>query len=180
MNAISALCDVVPGWVWALIVAALLATGAAQQMHVATLKAQVHEQKALVANERAKFTGALLELSQAKAAAEKDARDREAGLQAAADKLREDKDAQINRLRADVRDLRYGLQYLPSRPSGIVIGKTPETSLTGEAGQVCPGPILYRETGEDLVSEAERADTIRIELIRLYDLYDRVREVIGK
>lgn len=97
-------------------------------------------------------------------------RKREQDLQKTADQLRTRKDAEITRLRNDVRDLRYGLQYLPARPTS---GPAAALALSGQAPAGCPGPVLYREIGEDLVSEAERAETIRLELVRLYDLWDK-------
>ena len=118
-----------------------------------------------------KLAKAEIRVNQERAQAIQDARAHETALQAAADKARIQRDGQINRLRADVRNLRGRVQQLSSRPAG------PQAPGAGEAAVDCPGPVLYRETGQDLVDEAERADTIRIELIRVYQLWDEARKL---
>lgn len=176
MKAILSLLDLIPSWVWALMVVCLSATLGASQMHVGVLKHSVNAAKAETAEVKQQFAEYREAQAAQRAKDEAEARKREKDLQTAADQLRNRKDVEIARLRDDVRNLRYGLQYLPTRPA---ISASPSTAGTGQAGSVCPGPVLYRETGEELVSEAERAETIRLELLRVYELYDRVREKLG-
>lgn len=179
MKAITALLDIVPGWIYAIAIATLLAVGAGQAMHISSLKGDVKTAK--LATEQVKTEFATYRETAERQRAEDEAaeRQREQDLQAAADQLRSTKNEEINHLRADVRNLRYGLQYLPSRLSAGTPGSgAGATAEGGAAAAQCGGAILYRETGEDLATESERAETIRLHYIELIDLYERARQQI--
>lgn len=170
MKAILALLDIVPGWLWALICAGLLATTTVQSIHLAAQRVQVAQTQGQIAEIQRQYA---LAAEQAQA----QARQTESDLRAAADKLRSEKDAQIDRLRADVRALRRRLPDLPARPASDPGARD---ATFGQAPPGSPGPIVYRDTAEALFDEAERADRIRIELKACYAAYDKARELIGK
>ena len=167
MIAIAALLDVVPGWVYALIIAALLALGVTQELRVGAYKIQVASEKQSHADTKRQY-------AEAAAKGQADARRKEQDLQSAIDAQRETKNAEINMLRADVRNLRERLSHLPARPAG---DPGAATASFGQAPASCPGPILYLDTAEALADEAERADLIRINLKACYFAWDKAREL---
>ena len=170
MTAIAALLDLVPGWIWAIVVAVMLALGVTQSMHVGLLKSQL-------AGERQAHADTKFKYSEAARVAEVEARKRESDLQAFADQLRKTKDAQIAALRSDVRALRDSLSNLPTRPAG---DPGAATAGFGQAAPGCAGPVLYRDTAEALAGEAERADLIRLNLKACYSAWDAAAEVMQK
>lgn len=179
MKAITALLDIVPGWMYAIGIAALLALGAGQAMHVSSLKGQVAKAKQATAQVKTEFAEFRAAAEKQRAEDEAAERKREQDLQAQADQLRSTKNAEINRLRADVRDLRYGLQHLPVRLSaGTPSGGASAAAESRAPGQVCDGGFIHRETASDLVAESERAETIRIHYLELIDLYERAQQQI--
>lgn len=168
MGAIAGLLNLVPSWVYAIVIAALLALGAGQAVHIAALKGSVATERAAHEKTKAEYTAKAL-------AAEHDAREREQDLRSYVEKLKEQKDAQIDSLSADVRDLRKRLSYLPARPAG---DPGAENAGFGQAPSGCPGPILYRDTAEALADEAERADVIRFSLKACYAAWDHAKELM--
>ena len=92
-------------------------------------------------------------------------RDREAALQAGMDKLRETKNRETAKLQRTVAALTDSLRNRPERPA------VPASASTGDAGGWCSGPQLYREDAQLALSEAERADTIRLALKACQDAY---------
>lgn len=92
-------------------------------------------------------------------------RDKEAELQAHMDKLRTEKNNELARLNTTVRSLTASLRSRPERPA------VPASASVGDAGGWCSGPQLYREDAELAISEAERADRIRLALIACQKAY---------
>ena len=97
------------------------------------------------------------------AAQEKAIRDKEHQYQADADKIRKEKDAQINAINSQLVDAVSQLRKRPSRA----------TETTN--GQNCNGTGLYAEDSEFLVREAARADQIRVALQACYNQYDSLK-----
>lgn len=110
-------------------------------------------------------------------AASEAARAREQALQANADKLRREKDAQIATLNGTVGRLTKRLQDRPDRPA--VNPAAPASSAGGDA-KGCTGDFLYRPDGAFLVGEAQRADTIRIALDRCEKAYGEAAGAVNK
>lgn len=102
------------------------------------------------------------------------ARAREQEMQAAADKLRKEKDAQINNINARATALSNSLRDRQTRPAqtGAV------SSAPGVGPSACTGKELYREDGEFLVRIAREADELRIALKQCYNQYDAVRQTV--
>ena len=97
------------------------------------------------------------------AAQEKVIREQEHQYQANADKIRKEKDAQINAINSQLVDAISQLRKRPSR----------STETTN--GQSCNGTGLYAEDAEFLVREAARADQIRVALQACYNQYDSLK-----
>lgn len=186
LKIIGGLLDAIPGWVWALACASLLAVNMGQlsrntalQLDLKTEQVARQEQVTKTAELQSTFEAYKREQADQRAEDEATARKRERDLQAKADQLKEKKDAEINRLRADVRELRYGLHNLPARPAVKAGGGAGSAAGSEEAPGQCGPAVLYREDGEFLVDEAERAEEIRIEYLNLFDLYQRAREALS-
>jgi hypothetical protein len=94
---------------------------------------------------------------------EKVIRDKEHQYQADADKIRKDKDAQINAINSQLVDAISQLHKRPSR------------SAEASNGQNCNGSGLYAEDAEFLIREASRADQIRVALDACYKQYDSIK-----
>lgn len=98
-------------------------------------------------------------------------RTKEAELQAGVDKLREDKRRETAKLQRTVAALTLSLRDRPARPP------VPASASAGDAGGWCSGPQLYREDAALVISESERAETIRLALITCQKAY---REASGQ
>jgi hypothetical protein len=94
---------------------------------------------------------------------EKAIRSKEHQYQADADKIRKEKDDQINAINSQLVD---AISQLRKRP-----GRTEQANN----GQSCNGTGLYAEDAEFLIREASRADTIRIALDSCYKQYDSIK-----
>lgn len=171
--------DLVPSWVWAILVAFMVAVGFVQTLTIADLRLSLADSKGVSESLRADIEKLQGDAAKQRAMDEAAARKRERELVQFYDQQEKAKDEQINRLRADVRNLRGGLRSLPARPSAAVqVGSAGSPAPADQATPAkCDGPVIYREDGELLVDEAERAETIRIELNRVYELYDKARAV---
>ena len=100
------------------------------------------------------------------------ARAREQEMQAAADKLRREKDAQIKEVNARATALANSLRDRQSRPAE---GST-VSSASGARPAACSGKELYREDGEFLVRIAREADELRAALDQCYKQYNAARQ----
>lgn len=169
MNPFTALLSLVPSWVWAALVAALTATTGIQAIRISGLKADV-------AQEQRAHQDTKLQYAEKARQAEADARQKEFELTEAIDQQRKVKDNEISNLRRDVRNLRDRVSHLATRPAS---DPGAEAASFGQAPVGCPGPVLYRDTAEALIDEAERADVIRIELKACYAAWDKARDATG-
>lgn len=92
-------------------------------------------------------------------------RDKEAALQASMDKLRMEKNRETAKLQRTVAALTDSLRDRPKRPD------VPASAADGDAGGWCSGPQLYREDAALVISESERAEKIRLQLIQCQKMY---------
>ena len=97
------------------------------------------------------------------ASQEKVIRDKEHQYQADADKIRKQKDDQINAINSQLVDAISELRKRPSR------------STEASNGQSCNGSGLYAEDAEFLIREASRADEIRVALAACYKQYEAIK-----
>jgi len=98
-----------------------------------------------------------------KVAQAKAVHDKEVQSQADADKIRKEKDAQINAINNQLADALVSLRNRPSRTEQTI------------AGQNCNGAGLYAEDAEFRIREASRADQIRVALQACYNQYDSLK-----
>jgi hypothetical protein len=106
------------------------------------------------------------------AKAQEEARAKEQELQANADQLRKEKDAEIRNINARANALSNSLQQRPSisTQASAVSG----SSGAGQSG--CTPRQLYRESAEDFVKVALEADNLRVALAQCYAQYDSLRK----
>lgn len=166
MRVINALLNSVPGCVYAAIIAVLFGSLSLSIMLLSGAKLQYAKEKAAHEATKARY-------AESSRLAMQVARESEHQLAKAAEQIRKNKDEEIASLNRTVRDLRDRLSHLSNRPAS---DPNPPASF-GTAPEGCPGPVLYRDTAQALADEAERADTIRINLIQCYAQYERAREV---
>ena len=106
------------------------------------------------------------------AKAQEEARAKEQELQANADQLRKEKDAEIRNITARANALSNSLQQRQTRPSET--SSLPSSSGTRPTS--CSGKELYREDGEFLVRVAREADELRSALKQCYTQYEALRK----
>lgn len=161
LRALAALAGIVPGWIWAAIVAGAIATNCTTANQRDSARLQLSELKASTATQEA---------TRAEVArlAEAGHREREhAHAQAIATTTQKATDEK-RRLAALVADLRGQLRDRPQRPApggGDVPGGT-------GSPLACTGAQLYRPDAELLVGESDRADGLRIQLAECQARYD--------
>ena len=102
------------------------------------------------------------------------ARAKEQELQAGADRLRREKDAEIKNLNARATALTNSLQQRPS--SSTQTGSLSGSSSTRSGVSGCSGKELFREDAESLVQIAIEADSLRLALKQCYAQYDSLRK----
>jgi hypothetical protein len=100
----------------------------------------------------------------------------QASLQATADKLRKDHNEKLSSVQ---RSLDIAINSLRNRPS-LSEQRNSSGTGNGQTSPGCTGAELYRETAEDLVREAARADKVREGLSMCYQQYDAVRDTLNK
>lgn len=110
------------------------------------------------------YTSKLLQASET-------ARKKEHELQEQSDKLRMEKDDDINNLNVRLNNALAELRKRPSRPSVIT-----ETTYIRES---CTGAELYREDAEFLTREAYRAERVLAERDYYYQQYESIRNKYG-
>jgi hypothetical protein len=103
---------------------------------------------------------------------QEEARQREQELQANADKLRKEKDAEIRNINARATALANSLRDRQTRPTQT--SAVPSAASVGSSA--CTGKQLYREDSEFLVGIAREADELRIALNQCYKQYNAVRQ----
>ena len=99
------------------------------------------------------------------------ARETEQQLQAQADKLRKDKDAEIRNLNARATALANSLRDRPTRPADA--SQVPDPA--GARPSPCTARELYREDAEVAVRLAREADEIRAALQQCYQQYNAAK-----
>ena len=105
------------------------------------------------------------------AKAQDEARAKEQALQANADKLRKEKDAEIRNINARATALSNSLQQRQTRSEAGSL-----SSSSGARPASCSGKELYREDGEFLIGIAREADELRSALKQCYAQYEALRK----
>lgn len=108
------------------------------------------------------------------AEAQEAARQKEQELQASADKLRKEKDAEIRNISARATALSNSLRERPSRPAPES-STVPSTASAGCTPASGTGAGLSREDAQFLAGEAARADELRAALRQCHAQYNALR-----
>ena len=125
---------------------------------------------------RAEWAVAKLEESKQALRLTEKAIEKTTSMQADADQLRKDKNAQINTLNTRLAAALDGLRDRPGRPGP---GDLPATTAAGTVPS-CTGAGLYRPDAEFLVGEAARAKRLQLDLTQCQTQYNKVREALTK
>lgn len=118
-----------------------------------------------------KYTALVNKYQQAQIDAEQKSRKKEQEVQAAFDKERDKKNAEIRNIR---RDLDAALVELRNRPARATVSNATSN------GSGATGAQLYREDAEFLTREAARADEIMAHLKACYASYEKARQELNK
>lgn len=104
-----------------------------------------------------------------------EARDKESKLQADKESLRKAKNAQIQKLDADLADALERLRNRPERPGE---GDLPAPAGIGpDTG--CTGAQLYRQDAAAFIGESRRAQLVLIDLAQCQAQYDKARQAMN-
>ena len=175
--------DLVPGWIYAALIAALIASSCASNYrHSATVAgslAKVEQANARASKAETELATYRGDAEAAARLASDAARTREQTLQKAADAARKTDHEEIIRI-ATQRDRALGeLRKRPARPAdnsaGAAAIAVPSTAGAGAHAAGCSGAQLYREDGEFLIGEAARADQVRAAYRSCRAAYERAR-----
>ena len=173
----------IPTWVWAAIIAALLAVigiqYAANQVTVSGKNTHIAQIEKNLADQLLETQKLRTDQEKDKAAREKAARQQEQTAQAQAEQARKTTNEQIARLSSDLarakRMLRDAAQQ--ARAAAGPAGELPAPAGPGSSGD--PAGELPRQDGDDHLDFAASAELVRIGLKACYAAYDRAQEMIN-
>ena len=168
----TALFALIPRWVYAALIAMLAATSCKFKWDKDGLALEVEKHKVAAAQLEASQQAAL-------AQATAKARDAEQALVAKVETIQEESNAQITALAAQRDDLR---QRLRAAATAAVTARSlsgpASLAAVAEAPAGSDRPELSGQAGFDLVSEAYRADQVRLALNACINQYDAARDAL--
>lgn len=168
----TALLSLIPRWVYAAIIAMLAATSCKFKWDKDGLALEVEKHKVVAAKLEASQQAAL-------AQATAKARDTEQALVAKVETIQEESNAQITAIARQRDDLRQRLRATAT--AAVTARSLPgPASLAAVAAPAAGGdrPELSGSAGYDLVSEAYRADQVRLQLATCERQYEAAREAL--
>lgn len=168
----TALFALIPRWVYAALIAMLAATSCKFKWDKDGLALEVEKHKVAAAQLEASQQAAL-------AQATAKARDTEQALVAKVETIQEESNAQITALAAQRDDLRRRLRQQQANAATARLLPSPASLATvAEAAAGSDRTELSGPAGYDLVSEAYRADTIRLQLATCERQYEAARDAL--
>jgi hypothetical protein len=182
MTILTTLLNRIPGLVWLGFVLALAVAAGAWRWEAVKLERDLAQTERVMANERRMFEAAYAQASDAYARQEAEFREMEQRLNEQTNQLRRERDVQVAAARRAADDLRERLRVYTDTP--LVAGDFSVASATAATRPFGPGSLgaLLRDEAATaarfLIDEAERADTIRVELMRCYAVYDQAMETL--
>ena len=168
----TALFALIPRWVYAALVAMLAATSCKFKLDKAGLTLEVEKHKVAAAQLEASQQAAL-------AQATAKARDTEQALVAKVETIQEESNAQITALARQRDDLRQRLRAAAT--AAVTARSLSGPAVTTAVAETAAGsdrPELSGSAGFDLVSEAYRADQVRLALNACIKQYEAAREAL--
>ena len=131
--------------------------------------------------ERAGWQGERAIAAEALAQATAKNRETEQQLTAQAEKADHEKQTQIAAVSARADDLRKRLRNAEaSAATARLVSKASAVASTSEVAGVDHFPVIFGPLGEQLVSEAERADRVRLQLASCEASYERARDALSR
>ena len=168
----TALFALIPRWVYAALIAMLAATSCKFKWDKDGLALEVEKHKVAAAQLEAQQQAAL-----AKATAK--ARDTEQALVAKVETIQEESHAQLTALAAQRDALRQRLRHEQANAATArLVSSAASVAATAEAAAGSDRSELSGSAGYDLVSEAYRADQIRLHLATCERQYEAVRDAL--
>lgn len=168
----TALFAMVPRWAYAALIATLAATSCKFKWDKDGLALEVEKHKVAAAQLEASQQAAL-------AQATAKARDTEQALAAKIETIQEESHAQLTALAAQRDALRQRLRHEQSNAATArLVSGTASVAATAEAAAGSDSAELSGPAGYDLVSEAYRADQVRLQLATCGRQYEAAREAL--
>ena len=134
-----------------------------------------------LSNEHAAWADERANAATALAVATTKERETEQQLTAQADTIKEETNAQITALSSRAAALASRLRNAQANAATErLVSKTTADARAPEVARVCDGGELSGKFGEQLVSEAARADTIRLQLASCEKQYDAARDALRR
>lgn len=162
----------IPSWAYAAMIAMLAATSCKFKWDKDGLALEVEKHKVAAAQLEAQQQAAL-------AQATAKARDTEQALVAKVETIQEESNAQITALARQRDDLRQRLRHEQANAATArLVSSAATVATTAEAAAGSDSPELSGPAGYDLVSEAYRADQIRLQLATCERQYEAAREAL--
>ena len=161
--------SLVPSWVWAAAVATLAATSCKLKIDLGSVQLELEKTKVVYEQERANQMAVL-------AQAQQRFRQSEQNLVEATVAIREETHAQVLASAAAADDLRRRLRTSAANAAtAALVSSATQVAPAEPPGTVDAGAQLSERVGNDLVSLAERGDTLRAELQACYRTYEAAR-----
>ena len=161
----------------ALLSVALVSTGfllVKEKLSHATTTSTLEKERAGWQGERAIAAEALVQATAKN-------RETEQQLTAQAEKAEHEKQTQIAAVSARADDLRKRLRNAEaSAATARLVSKASAVASTSEVAGVDHFPVIFGPLGEQLVSEAERADRVRLQLASCEASYERARDALSR
>ena len=179
------LLNLVPKWVWVALVAALSATSCKLKVDKDGLSIEIEKARTAMAVMEADFAAARVQAAERFAEVVDEYRAKERALQAQAEAIRRESDAQVAVARRSADALRERLRVAARVDTPDTAAGSARPAQAARPEPFAPGTVgaLLRDEAPDaarlLVDEAERADAIRIDLLACYARYDAALEVIN-
>lgn len=167
----TALFALVPRWVYAALIAMLAATSCKFKLDKDGLALEVEKHKVAAAQLEAQQQAAL-------AQATAKARDTEQALVAKVETIQEESNAQLTALAAQRDALRQRLRREQTNATARLVSSAASVATAAEAAAGSDRPELSGQAGYDLVSEAYRADQVRLQLATCERQYEAAREAL--
>ena len=169
----TALFALIPRWVYAALIAMLAATSCKFKLDKDGLSLEVEKHKVAAAQLEASQQAAL-------AQATAKARDTERALVAQVETIQEESNAQITALAAQRDDLRRRLRHQQANAATArLVSGTASVATAAEAAAGSDRAELFGQAGFDAVSEAYRADQIRLQLATCERQYEAARDALN-
>jgi len=161
--------SLVPSWAYAAIIATLAATSCKLKIDLGSVQLELEKTKVVYEKERANQLAVL-------AQAQQRFRESEQNLVEATVQIREETHAQLAANSAAADDLRRRLRIAQANAAtAALLPRATSTAPVEPPGPVDAGAQLSERVGNDLVSLAERGDTLRAELQACYRTYEAAR-----